>query len=203
MSQFEIDTLLLKPYHPVLSTPTAEELQNPYSQVFSAIIGGETIYLGDNEEWPSCPACGSDLIPFIHLNLSSPATPSQLVSYLHLDQSQYSHALQFLGCSNDDCFQREAGQDGCAWILRVIPLTAVQATEPAIVERRAEAHARLSSENLFLPPRLIKEWELGNPEMIPYEDIVSLDVTDEFYYEHEPSEGLKLLGFPVKGPVTP
>ena len=195
---------LLTPYFPVYSPsaePSAPHILDPS---ISAILGGANPVLLPGEAWPRCAICGSHLVPYIQINVSSPQTPSEFRQKVGVrPQPGHSVILQVLVCAEDEsavCFDESVVSGGGgddepfpAFLLRVLQLSPESINAAAVHAARAE----MDVEKFFIEQRVIVGWTAGNPEM-PHE-AANFDYDEEAYQAHEPAMGLKLLGYPVQG----
>ncbi|GLB44781.1 hypothetical protein LshimejAT787_1801180 [Lyophyllum shimeji] len=186
-----------------------------------AILGGEFLLLYETEDWPLCPACQGPLVPILHLPLFAERHPPEFIDlFSGNEKSAQNLTLQFLACSDTECFETTTIQDDCAWLLRTVsasasdvvwvgpgdfsPLGGRASDLDANMQDWKDVHLRLAegedSGNLFKPLYILTGWREGKLEMVHAEDHTDLpDVSDYLYNEHEPVEGVKLLGYPVKG----
>ena len=56
-----------------------------------------------------------------------------------------------------------------------------------------------SEEITVIPERVIAGWTAGRPETEHDEGYLYKPEEEKYYEEHEPAEGLKLLGYPIRG----
>lgn len=212
--QEESEIILHASYRPVIVS--SESVQN--RNEVSAILGGDSIYLRDDEDWPTCPTCSCALLPILHLKLLSPNLPQEFRPLFSHHEESSAPILQFLICSDSECFETTVIQEESAWLMRIISSAAadilcvnlsgssllsdrsIALDDPAIKENRKVIHRYLSESALFKPQTVITRWNQAKREMVDYEDLSFIpDVSDEFFEEHKPLEGVKLLGYPIKG----
>ncbi|KAF8889350.1 hypothetical protein BD779DRAFT_1469864 [Infundibulicybe gibba] len=181
------------------------------------ILGGNSLLLKDNETWPRCPKCEEPLVPLLHLPISSPTIPQEFQRCVSTINHSLNTYLQFLACSDMECFESTVIQDECAWLLRMISSTApdmrwIASSADFLLGPVAiaggeetgtdwfEVHCRLREEGLFRPQSVVIGWREAKLETFDSEDLWQFSgVTDEYREEHAPLDGLKLLGHPVKG----
>ncbi|KAI0325545.1 hypothetical protein GY45DRAFT_1330162 [Cubamyces sp. BRFM 1775] len=174
----------------------------------SAVCGGLSPLLRKDEEWPQCKECGNPLVPYIQINVSpacagTPKAFQQAVPPLEPEGATF---LQVLICSMTTdfgtCFEGWVNciTEGDSWLVRRVSFAADfhdladAATHKSICERLEE-----DEDITVLPERVISEWTAGNPEAEHREGWLYAAEDQEWYAEHQPAEGLKLLGCPVRG----
>ncbi|KAL1944836.1 hypothetical protein VTO73DRAFT_2456 [Trametes versicolor] len=198
-------TPLLNPYFPKYSDETEDGLRALLSgEAVSALFGGSTPYLQADEEWPLCKTCGHTLIPYLQINLSSERTPQEFRQHLPPLESEGVTLFQIFICAEEtdsgSCFEAWVMQveEGESWLVRRVRVDADATGLDASV---AHDQARASlEEDQFIPERIITEWTAGNPETEHWEAAGSgADFDEAFYEAHKPAEGLKLLGYGVRG----
>ncbi|OJT03274.1 hypothetical protein TRAPUB_6141 [Trametes pubescens] len=201
-------TPLLTPYFPKYSDERDDSLRALLSgEEVSALFGGSTPYLQADEEWPCCKTCGHTLIPYLQINLSSERTPQEFRQYLPPLDPKGTTLFQIFICAEEtdsgSCFEAWVMQveEGESWIVRRVRVDA-DATGLGASAAHDEARATLEEEDQFIPERVIAEWTAGNPETEHWEAAGSSADFDEAFYEaHKPADGLKLLGYGVRGTV--
>ncbi|CAA7257415.1 unnamed protein product [Cyclocybe aegerita] len=185
---------LQRSFSPVYASetlPSAEIGEN------SMLIGGASVYLSPNESWPICGTCSKPLVPLIQLNVSSPCTPEEfrvlLPSVLPPGQA-LATMLQLFVCRTGDaeCYTHSLlySTSTCSWVLRIADVMRTPREVP---------HQHGTPGPLFLPPRLVETWAPGKEETLHEELMWDQDDSEEFYAEHEPAPGLKMLGHSVRG----
>ena len=182
-------TYLQQSFNPVYAseTPSSADIGEN-----SMLIGGSSVYLSPNEPWPTCATCSQLLIPLIQLNVSSQSTPetfrSLLPSVLPHGQA-LATMLQLFVCRTGDseCYTHSLlySTTTRSWIFRVADVALTPSDAPQVLP--------------FLPLRLVETWAPGKEETIHEELMWDQDDSEEFYEEHEPAPGLKMLGHSVRG----
>lgn len=200
-----VPTPLLAPYFPKYSEGAEDSLHALLSGEVSAVFGGSTPYLQADEEWPRCKTCGHAFIPYLQINLSSEKTPQEFRQHVPPLVPEGATLLQIFICAEEtdsgSCFEAWAMQveEGESWLVRKVH---VDADATGIVTASAahdEARAKLDEEGQLIPERVISEWAAGNPETEHWEASSSADFDEAFYEAHAPADGLKLLGYGVRG----
>ncbi|KAH9850460.1 hypothetical protein C2E23DRAFT_869922 [Lenzites betulinus] len=203
---------LLTAYFPEYTEDTAHPLRALLAGTVSAIRGGSHPYLAPGEDWPRCQRCAHPLIPYLQINLASETTPTQFREHVHAAAPAGEGAgelWQLFVCAAETnagfCFeawtmqQAEGDGDGEPWLLRTVRVDPASAN--AEDEGEDEAHeavrATLADADEILPEQVIAAWMAGREETVDVESY--WDYPEGFYEEHEPAEGLKLLGYPVLG----
>lgn len=167
----------------------------------SAVLGGSTPALRPGEPWPRCAECDKPLVPYIQINLSSPHTPAAFRDRFPgladggKDDGR-TPIFQVLVCAEDEnaeCLQDNvvSNPEGGAWLIRVVHVTE---EDLAAVEN---ARKEIGEDRFFVVERVISGWAEGMQEVEHCE--VNWGLEDDIYERHAPAEGLKLLGWPVRG----
>ncbi|KAI0667528.1 hypothetical protein C8Q78DRAFT_982223 [Trametes maxima] len=204
---------LLTPYLPEYSEKDGQDGQDGFRTLFtgsiSAVRGGSCPYLQPDEAWPRCKTCQHHLVPYLQINASSPGTPEEfrerIATLIPASEGARSATLfQIFVCAvetNDGtCFEGWVNcvEEGESWLVRAVQ---VDADANGIEESPAREAVRvaLEEEGILLPERFVVRWTPGNPET-EHEAADGYDEFGEgFYAAHEPVEGLKLLGYPIRG----
>ena len=192
---------LLTPYFPVYSSsaePSAPHILDPS---ISAILGGANPVLLPEEAWPRCGICGSHLVPYIQINVSSPQTPSEFRQKVAVrPEAGHSVLLQVFVCAEDEnavCLQEAiVGADDAACLVRVVQVQAALSQNVNDDALRA-ARTEMGEDRFFVQERVITGWTAGRPEVVDSMDDDGGD--EELRADHAPAPGLKLLGSPVRG----
>ncbi|KAJ7123295.1 hypothetical protein C8R43DRAFT_899590 [Mycena crocata] len=166
----------------------------------SMIIGGSAMYLKPGERWPECATCKHPLVPFVQMNASSNFTPEEFRSVIPsvvAAEGALATMVQLFVCTVYDCYDTSVGYSTAtrSWLVRI-------ATVPFDTEDTADrlaAREKIEETTGFLPARIIKTWDAGKQETIHEERSFDEDESEEFYEEHKPEGGLKLLGHSVRG----
>ncbi|KAF8071617.1 hypothetical protein FPV67DRAFT_1411861 [Lyophyllum atratum] len=192
--QQESEIILRKAYTPVVSSGASLDFE------VAAILGGDALYLHEDEDWPICPTCENPLIPILHLPLIANHPPEFLALFEAHEERSKSN-LQFLICSDSSCFEQTVVQGDCAWLMRTVsPLAADTVCVGPREQNWLNVHSQLAEEELFKPIHVVTGWTEAKLEMVHEEDRPFVpDVSEDFYNEHEPAGGVKLLGYPTKG----
>ncbi|KAJ3512453.1 hypothetical protein NLJ89_g3514 [Agrocybe chaxingu] len=184
---------LQQSFNPVYASstlPSAEIGEN------SMLIGGPSVYLSPNESWPICGTCSKPLVPLIQLNVSSQSTPedfrARLPSVLPPGEALTTMLQLFVcrtGAGDAECYTHSLlySTSTCSWVLRVADVM------------RTPRDKHETPALLFLPSRLVETWAPGKEETLHEELMWDQDDSEEFYAEHEPAPGLKMLGHSVRG----
>ncbi|KAI0631819.1 hypothetical protein C8Q77DRAFT_1129218 [Trametes polyzona] len=197
---------LLTPYFPKYAEEDKEEsLHALLSGEVSAIFGGSQPYLQANEEWPRCKTCQHHLIPYLQVNISSTKTPEEFRQRLPPLSPEGATLFQIFICAEETdagfCFEAWTMHvmEGESWLVRRVHLD----PNAEGVDEESEAHdaarAALDEEGQLIPERVIVEWTPGRQETEHEAANEDLNFDDAYYEAHEPADGLKLLGYPIRG----
>ncbi|KAF8071538.1 hypothetical protein FPV67DRAFT_880088 [Lyophyllum atratum] len=205
----ESEIILRRSYKPLISS-----VPPPESQAV-ATLGGDSLFLREDETWPLCPTCQSPLLPILHLPLFATGHPTEFLNLFTADELPPEPILQFLACSDSECFESTVIQDDCAWLMRIISASAPDMVYVGPGESSSplggraigldgqnwrDIHSQLTGDELFKPRYVLDGWTDGKLEMVHNEDRTYVpDVSEDFYTEHAPAEGVKILGYPEKG----
>ncbi|KAI0820896.1 hypothetical protein BC628DRAFT_1329420 [Trametes gibbosa] len=198
---------LLTPYFPEYAEVTEHALRALLAGDVSAIRGGSTPYLAAGEEWPRCTNCAHELVPYIQINVSSEQTPAAFRAHvLPPPGTGGTTLLQLFVCAEETdsgyCFEawtmQQVEGNGESWLLRTVRVVDTAGVgEPESVPAHDAVRAKLLEAEELLPERVISTWTAGRQETLDQESY--WDYPEGFYEQHEPAEGLKLLGYPTLG----
>ncbi|OJT13255.1 hypothetical protein TRAPUB_10190 [Trametes pubescens] len=200
-----VPTPLLTPYFPKDTDGTDDGLHALLSGEISAIFGGSTPYLQADEDWPRCMTCGHALIPYLQISLSSEKTPQEFRQHVPPFAHEGATLLQVFICAEEtdsgSCFEAWVMQveEGESWLVRKVHVDADATELGAASPAHDEARTKLDEEGQLIPERIISEWTARNPETEHWEVSSSADFDEAFYEAHAPADGLKLLGYGVRG----
>ena len=204
MSERQQELDLRTPYFPSYAEDGAQA--NLLSPDISAILGGSTPALLAGEAWPRCTECEEPLVPYIQINLASPRTPTEFRAKFpganELDAEGRTPVFQVLICATDEnaeCFSTNvvSNPGGGQAVVRVAWIASVGGA--AVVAARAE----LGEEQFFAPERVISSWTSGREEIEhPDSNGDVIDLPEEIHERFAAAQGLKLLGWPIRGAVV-
>ncbi|KAI0327853.1 hypothetical protein GY45DRAFT_1327040 [Cubamyces sp. BRFM 1775] len=198
---------LITPYLPQYAEGAVEDSARKLLHgSVSAIFGGLFPFLHSDEEWPKCKECGNYLVPYLQINATSVNTPEEFRRRVPPLEPEGTTILQVLLCTtesdNGTCFE---GWANCiteeeSWLVRRIHFAADghDLADPAAYES-VRAELEESEEITVIPERVITGWTAGRPETEHDEGYLYKPEDEQYYEEHEPAEGLKLLGYPIRG----
>ncbi|KAJ6504029.1 hypothetical protein DFH09DRAFT_1201680 [Mycena vulgaris] len=106
--------------------------------------------------------------------------------------------VQLFVCPEHDCYNTSTtySTDTRSWIVCVatVPIAAPPSGEPQL----AEARTKIEQGPGLLPARVVETWVAGKPKTLDQELVWGQEDSEEFYTEHEPEPGLKLLSHSVR-----